>query len=76
MANKILRPFPNLKTRKDTIEDWQDSIEYVDRDIEVIDDPDGESAHREITSIPSPFARIDLLKTAFQRINKKEAGGK
>ena len=33
-----------------------------------IDDPDGASAKNEITSIPSPFARIDLVKTAFREV--------
>ena len=33
-----------------------------------IDDPDGASARNEITSIPSPFARIDLVKTAFAEV--------
>lgn len=31
-------------------------------------DPDGASAKNEITSIPSPFARIDLVKTAFKEV--------
>ena len=35
-----------------------------------IEDPDGASAAREITSIPSPFARIDLVKTAFKEVVK------
>ena len=33
-----------------------------------IDDPEGASSKSEITSIPSPFARIDLVKTAFVRV--------
>lgn len=32
--------------------------------------PDGASAKNEITSIPSPFARIDLVKTAFCEVCK------
>lgn len=33
-----------------------------------IKDPNGASAKNEITSIPSPFARIDLVKTAFGEV--------
>lgn len=36
-----------------------------------IEDPDGASAKNEITSIPSPFARIDLVKTAFREICRR-----
>ena len=36
-----------------------------------IEDPDGASAKYEITSIPSPFARIDLVKTAFREICRR-----
>ena len=39
-------------------------------------DPDGASASNEITSIPSPFARIDLVKTAFREVNKMAREGK
>lgn len=35
-----------------------------------IEDPEGASAENEITSIPSPFARIDLVKAAFREVNK------
>ena len=31
-------------------------------------DPNGANASREITSIPSPFARIDLVKNAFKNV--------
>lgn len=37
-----------------------------------IDDPDGASARNEITSIPSPFARIDLVKTAFAEVCRRK----
>lgn len=33
-----------------------------------IDDPDGANSKKEITSIPSPFARIDLVKNAFKEV--------
>lgn len=39
-----------------------------------IADPDGASAKNEITSIPSPFARIDLVKTAFKEVCRRANG--
>lgn len=59
-----------------TITDWQQSVAYGPKAIEEIQDPDGASVHKEITSIPSPFARIDLVKTAFDFVVKqKELSG-
>ena len=63
------------------IVDWQVSQVYGTQAISEIADPDGATAKKEITSIPSPFARIDLVKTAFREVtnmargsrNKKEA---
>ncbi|MFB5944302.1 hypothetical protein [Albibacterium profundi] len=52
------------------IEDWQITEAYGSNAISAIQDPAGESASREITSIPSPFARIDLIQTAFRRLNE------
>lgn len=52
----------------DNIEDWQNSTAYGKNAIEAIQDPSGATATKEITSIPSPFARIDLVKTAFENI--------
>lgn len=52
----------------DNIEDWQNSTSYGKNAIEAIQDPSGATATKEITSIPSPFARIDLVKTAFENI--------
>ena len=52
------------------IEDWQVTEAYGSNAINAIQDPAGESASREITSIPSPFARMDLIQTAFRRLNE------
>ncbi len=58
------------------IVDWQASKVYGSQAISEITDPDGADAKKEITSIPSPFARIDLVKTAFKEVvdmaNKKQ----
>ena len=51
-----------------TINDWGNSQKYGSQVIEKIEDPNGESSAREITSIPSPFARIDLVKTAYAKV--------
>lgn len=61
----------------DHIEDWQNSTIYGKTAIEGIKDPSGATATKEITSIPSPFARIDLVKTAFEHVvNSRQVDGK
>lgn len=52
----------------DNIEGWSDSNGYGTRAINSISDPEGATCKREITSIPSPFARIDLMKNAFKQV--------
>lgn len=57
-----------------TYEDWNNSpaFPYNSTSRDTIEDPDGASAQHEITSIPSPFARIDLVKTAFKEVCKQD----
>jgi hypothetical protein len=50
------------------ITDWQEAKVYGTQAISEITDPEGADAKKEITSIPSPFARIDLIKTAFKEV--------
>lgn len=50
--------------------DWFKSDAYSDKEIEAIKDPEGGSEISLPTAIPSPFARIDLVKTAFRNIAK------
>ena len=56
----------------DTYMDWNSSPAFpynsAARSDENMPDPDGAKASREITSIPSPFARIDLIKNAFKKV--------
>lgn len=59
----------------DSISDWGVSIKIGSSIIDQIQDPNGESAQREITSIPSPFARIDLIKTAFKKVTETGLDG-
>jgi hypothetical protein len=57
-------------------EHWFKSVAYGKAEIETIADPQGGNAKEAPTSIPSPFARFDLVKTAFGSLggNKKLAG--
>ena len=41
-----------------TLQGWQDCTKYSTSAIDQIADPNGGSASKQITSIPSPFARI------------------
>lgn len=54
----------------ETFQDWNSAVSfpYDSTARETIKDPDGASASHEITSIPSPFARIDLVKLAFKEV--------
>ena len=49
-------------------EDFFPSNFYSKVQIEAIPDPEGGNIKRPPTSIPSPFAAIDLTRTAFKRI--------
>jgi len=52
------------------IQDWGASVPYGSKAIGDIEDPNAASVKKEITSIPSPFARIDLVKTAYKEVVK------
>lgn len=54
---------------------WEQSSKYSTNAIKQINDPNGHSAAKQITSIPSPFARINLVKTAFEFVSQKDAAG-
>lgn len=61
-----------------TYTDWNESpsFPYNSNNRKKIQDPDGATAKKEITSIPSPFARIDLVKNAFREVcESKDLGG-
>jgi len=45
---------------------------YTENDIMNCPDPDGGSKTEMPTAVPSPFARFDLIKTAFENIEKTE----
>ena len=52
------------------IQDWGNSVSYGSNAIGQIEDPNAASVKKEITSIPSPFARIDLVKNAYSEVVK------
>lgn len=56
-----------------TFQGWTENpaFPYNSNARDTIEDPDGASAKNEITSIPSPFARIDLVKTAFKEVCRR-----
>ena len=64
--SKIFR----LGIGSNTYTDWNESpsFPYNSNNRKNIQDPDGATAKKEITSIPSPFARIDLVKNAFREV--------
>lgn len=57
------------------IKGWEDSSPLNEVAIKAIKDPNGADSSREITSIPSPFARIDLVKTAFKEVSNMNVVG-
>ncbi len=68
--SKVFRLY---KEGTSTYQGWNDNpaFPYNSTARETIEDPDGASAKNEITSIPSPFARIDLVKTAFKEVCRR-----
>ena len=59
-----------LYNGNNNIQDWGNSVSYGSNAIGQIEDPNAASVKKEITSIPSPFARIDLVKNAYSEVVK------
>lgn len=74
--SKIFRLY---KGGTDTYKDWTGSAAFPynsgARSDANMPDPEGATARTEITSIPSPFARIDLVKNAFEEVASKASTG-
>ena len=68
--SKVFRLYKEGTT---TYQEWNENpaFPYNSNARDTIEDPDGASAKTEITSIPSPFARIDLVKTAFREVCRR-----
>lgn len=62
-----------LHTGDDNLVGWGISSAYGNTAIREIKDPNGATSKKEITSIPSPFARMDLVRTAFKTIIESKA---
>ena len=56
----------------ETLKNWAPSAPYGKAAIDGIQDPNGATSKKEITSIPSPFARMDLVKTAFKVVAESQ----
>ena len=70
VMSKVFRLYKEGAT---TFQGWDENtaFPYNANARDTIEDPDGASAKHEITSIPSPFARIDLVKTAFREVCRR-----
>lgn len=64
------------KGASNTISNWEDSVRIGTTAIDSIEDPVGATDKKEITSIPSPFARMDLVKRAFKYVAEHGLDGK
>ena len=64
------------KGAADTIGNWDTSVKIGAKAINSIADPIGANDKYEITSIPSPFARMDLVKRAFKIVAESSLEGK
>jgi hypothetical protein len=65
---KVFRLQDSTQTALSQNIDWFVSAEYTTNEVMAIPDPDGGKGN-EPTSIPSPFARMDLTNTAFRYVN-------
>lgn len=61
--------------RQETGDGWTMTQQYDENAIDSIRDPQVSESRREITSIPSPFARFDLVRTAFEWVATHELEG-
>ena len=60
---------------QETGDGWTLTQQYDENAIDSIRDPQVSESRREITSIPSPFARFDLVRTAFEWVATHELEG-
>ena len=76
---RLIQNSPDPAAERETsLQDWEKpplNAEYNSAYINGIVDPEGATAKHEITSIPSPFARIDLVKSAFKYVAENGLDG-
>lgn len=58
----VLRPHKG----NDNLDGWDDSVKYDSSAIKSIEDPNGGASEIPITSIPSPFASMELVRHAYE----------
>lgn len=63
----VLRPHRG----NDNLDGWDESVKYDSIAIQSIEDPSGGAANIPITSIPSPFASMELVRNAFAQCADK-----
>lgn len=64
------------KGASNTISNWENSTKIGVKAIDSIIDPAAATDKKEITSIPSPFARMDLVKRAFKYVAEQGLDGR
>ena len=62
-------------TGNNTLQGWDSSAQYNANVINNITDPNGGKSKKAITSIPSPFAQMDLVRVAFEQVVKNGLDG-
>lgn len=67
----VLRPHKG----NNNLDGWGESSKYDENAIAAIEDPNGGAANIPITSIPSPFASMELVKRAFDYCTKNGLDG-
>lgn len=71
---KVFRIFDD-SNRTSTIQGWGNTTIYAHEDIARIKDPNGDTPNRDITSIPTPWARLELVKQAFREVARQGLDG-
>ncbi len=71
---KVFRIF-NDTNSKHNIVGWGESDKYDEGRIARIKDPNGDTPNRDITSIPTPWARLELVKQAFREVARQGLDG-
>ena len=64
----ILRVHNDQNADNSNVDGWSGSTALTEAQIAEIVDPQGGDASLDITSIPSPFGRWDLIRTAFRNV--------
>lgn len=69
---KVLRLFEG---GQQTLVGWENSLQYDESLISELQEPTGYNRSKEITSIPSPFARMEIVRKAFRWVTEHANSG-